>query len=75
MLSGRTRSGKRQLDSLYSHTTFCARTKDGWGVKGSSLLLFRTEELRRYLIFAYANWPGGLFASPSMAGTRPGEND
>eukprot|EP00912_Choanoflagellata_sp_UC4_P000890 UC4_evm3s547 len=46
--------------------------KYGWGAKGSSILLWRSSEFRRFMIFAYADWPGGLFASPSMAGSRPG---
>lgn len=25
-------------------------------------------------MFAYTDWPGGLFGSPSMSGTRPGGN-
>jgi glutamate/tyrosine decarboxylase-like PLP-dependent enzyme len=33
--------------------------KYGWGVKGSSVILFRNAELRSHLIFAYAEWPGG----------------
>lgn len=46
--------------------------KYGWGVKGASCVLFRNKSLRKYMIFAYSKWPGGLFVSPSMAGTRPG---
>eukprot|EP00045_Choanoeca_perplexa_P012944 m.144066 g.144066 ORF g.144066 m.144066 type:complete len:538 (+) comp16186_c0_seq2:2741-4354(+) len=46
--------------------------KYGWGAKGASCALFRNAELRSHLIYAYTEWPGGLFASPSFAGTRPG---
>ena len=46
--------------------------KYGYAAKGVSVLLYRDEELRRSQYFAYAEWPGGLFASPSMTGTRPG---
>jgi sphinganine-1-phosphate aldolase len=46
--------------------------KYGLGIKGASVVLYRDEALRRYQIFAYAEWPGGLFGSPSMAGSRPG---
>ena len=41
-------------------------------LQGASVVLYRSAELRRYQIFAYAEWPGGLFGSPSMAGSRPG---
>jgi glutamate/tyrosine decarboxylase-like PLP-dependent enzyme len=46
--------------------------KYGYAAKGASLVLYRTAELRRYQFFTYADWCGGLYASPSMAGTRPG---
>ena len=38
------------------------------------MVLYRNTEIRQFQIFAYAAWPGGLFGSPSMAGTRPGGN-
>jgi sphinganine-1-phosphate aldolase len=37
-------------------------------------VLYRSADIRRYQIFSYADWPGGLFGSPGMAGTRPGGN-
>lgn len=46
--------------------------KYGYAAKGASLVLYRTPELRRYQFFTYADWCGGIYASPSMAGTRPG---
>ncbi len=46
--------------------------KYGYAAKGVSVLLYRDEEIRRSQYFAYTDWPGGLFASPSMTGTRPG---
>lgn len=46
--------------------------KYGYSSKGASVILYRNEELRSYQYFAYASWPGGLFGSPSMAGSRPG---
>lgn len=36
--------------------------------------MYRSADIRRYQIFAYSDWPGGLFGSPSMSGTRPGGN-
>ena len=30
----------------------------GFGPKGSSVVLYRTAELRKYQFFAYPNWPG-----------------
>lgn len=46
--------------------------KYGYAAKGVSVLLYRNEEIRRSQYFAYADWPGGLFVSPTMTGTRPG---
>ncbi|KAK3283588.1 hypothetical protein CYMTET_8725 [Cymbomonas tetramitiformis] len=46
--------------------------KYGYGPKGTSVILYRDTDYRKYQYFAYAQWPGGLFGSPSMAGSRPG---
>jgi glutamate/tyrosine decarboxylase-like PLP-dependent enzyme len=46
--------------------------KYGYAAKGASLILYRTPELRRHQFFTYSDWCGGIYASPSMAGTRPG---
>jgi len=46
----------------------------GYVNKGASVILYRNAELRKFQYFAYSAWPGGLFGSPSMAGTRPGGN-
>jgi glutamate/tyrosine decarboxylase-like PLP-dependent enzyme len=34
--------------------------------------MYRGAELRRYQFFTVADWPGGLYCSPSFAGSRPG---
>lgn len=44
--------------------------KYGYSSKGASVVVYRTEELRSYQYFAYAEWPGGLFGSPSLAGNN-----
>ena len=46
--------------------------KYGYASKGASVLVWRNEMLRSFQYFAYSNWPGGLFCSPSMSGSRPG---
>jgi glutamate/tyrosine decarboxylase-like PLP-dependent enzyme len=40
--------------------------------KGVSAVMYRDNGLRQYQIFAYADWPGGVYATPCMAGARPG---
>ena len=46
--------------------------KYGFAPKGNSVVLYRTAELRRYQYYVCPNWSGGVYASPSMAGSRPG---
>jgi glutamate/tyrosine decarboxylase-like PLP-dependent enzyme len=46
--------------------------KYGFGLKGSSVLLYRTAELRRRQYFAVTDWPGGMYSSPGMSGSRSG---
>jgi sphinganine-1-phosphate aldolase len=46
--------------------------KYGYAAKGASVVLYRNRELRLHQLFAYPDWPGGAFISPSMTGTRPG---
>jgi sphinganine-1-phosphate aldolase len=46
--------------------------KYGFGLKGSSVLLYRSPELRRLQYFIVADWPGGAYTSPGMSGSRSG---
>jgi sphinganine-1-phosphate aldolase len=46
--------------------------KYGYGAKGASVLLWRSMDLMRHQFFIATDWPGGIYASPSMPGTRPG---
>ncbi len=46
--------------------------KYGYAPKGTSVVLYRGRELRRYQYFKAADWPGGLYFSPTFAGSRPG---
>lgn len=46
--------------------------KYGYAAKGTSTVLYRGEELRRYQYFTTTDWPGGLYFSPTFAGSRPG---
>lgn len=46
--------------------------KYGYAAKGTSVVLYRTEELRHYQYFTTTEWPGGLYFSPTLAGSRPG---
>jgi glutamate/tyrosine decarboxylase-like PLP-dependent enzyme len=46
--------------------------KYGYCFKGVSTVLYRDRDLYQRQIFMYDAWPGGLYASASAAGTRPG---
>lgn len=46
--------------------------KYGYCAKGASTVLYRSDELRSYMIFDCDNWPGGRMVTPTLAGTRPG---
>ncbi|RMZ43950.1 hypothetical protein AFCA_012625 [Aspergillus flavus] len=46
--------------------------KYGFAPKGSSVLLYRNRSYRNYQYFLFPDWSGGAYASPSMAGSRPG---
>lgn len=46
--------------------------KFGYAAKGTSVVLYRGAELRRHQFFTFTDWPGGLYATPTLAGSRPG---
>lgn len=46
--------------------------KYGYAAKGASAVLYRSAALRRFQFFVTTDWPGGIFGSTTMAGTRPG---
>lgn len=50
----------------------CDTHKYGFAPKGNSTLLYRTAELRTYQYYVCPDWAGGVYASPGMAGSRPG---
>jgi sphinganine-1-phosphate aldolase len=50
----------------------CDTHKYGYAAKGTSVVLYRTTELRHHQYFTVTDWPGGLYASPTFAGSRPG---
>ncbi|KAK8861729.1 hypothetical protein IAR55_002552 [Kwoniella newhampshirensis] len=50
----------------------CDTHKYAFCPKGSSVIMYRSAELRRYQYYVITDWAGGVYASPSMAGSRPG---
>jgi sphinganine-1-phosphate aldolase len=50
----------------------CDTHKYGFAPKGNSTVLYRSAELRTYQYFISPDWSGGVYASPGIAGSRPG---
>ena len=46
--------------------------KFGYAAKGTSVVLYRGRKLRSWQYFTATEWPGGLYFSPTLAGSRPG---
>ncbi|MFQ5665261.1 MAG: aminotransferase class V-fold PLP-dependent enzyme [Candidatus Binatia bacterium] len=45
--------------------------KYGYCTKGASVIAHRTHTTLQHQMFLYDQWPGGLYGSAAMAGTRP----
>jgi len=46
--------------------------KYGFAARGASTIMYRRKEYRRHQYFMKEDWPGGLYGSPTLAGSRPG---
>ncbi len=44
----------------------------GYAPKGSSLILYRSREHIHHQFYVNSDWSGGVFISPTMAGSRSG---
>merc|ERR1712071_736437 len=52
----------------------CDIHKFGCTPKGTSVVLFKTKELRAFSFYAFSDWPGGLYSTVGPPGSRPGAN-
>lgn len=50
----------------------CDPHKFCYGPKGLSTIMFRNKELRRLTWFAASAWPGGMYMTPTLSGSRSG---
>ncbi|RLN54909.1 hypothetical protein BBJ28_00020288 [Nothophytophthora sp. Chile5] len=50
----------------------CDTHKYGYAAKGTSVVLYKNADIRRFQYFSYPDWTGGLYATPTLAGSRPG---
>ncbi|MGD9077927.1 MAG: aspartate aminotransferase family protein [Desulfobacterales bacterium] len=46
--------------------------KYAYAPKGVSTVMYRNRDFRKFQIFAYAEWSGGVYATPCLAGARSG---
>lgn len=46
--------------------------KYGYSLKGTSTVLFRNEQLRRFQYFGQVDWPGGVYISTGFNGSKSG---
>lgn len=46
--------------------------KYGLAPKGTSIVLYRNHDIRKHQFVAVTEWSGGLYVSPTIAGSRPG---
>ncbi|MEO8456632.1 MAG: aspartate aminotransferase family protein [Chloroflexota bacterium] len=46
--------------------------KYGFAARGASTIMYRDNAYRRHQFFTQTDWPGGLYGSPTMTGSRPG---
>jgi len=52
----------------------CDTHKYGYTPKGTSVIMFKSEKLRCYSFYSLTTWPGGIYATATPAGSRPGVN-
>ncbi|KAH9579815.1 Pyridoxal phosphate-dependent decarboxylase [Trypanosoma melophagium] len=53
-------------------TISCDTHKYGYAPKGTSTVLYRTMELRSFQFCCVTDWPGGIYCSPAVSGSKPG---
>ncbi|PFX17489.1 Sphingosine-1-phosphate lyase 1 [Stylophora pistillata] len=50
----------------------CDTHKYGFSPKGSSVIMYSNKHLRHFQYFVAPDWQGGIYACPSIPGSRPG---
>ncbi|KFD55255.1 hypothetical protein M513_03896 [Trichuris suis] len=50
----------------------CDTHKYGYATKGTSVIMYRSRHYMRQQYFSQPNWPGGIYATPTFAGSRSG---
>jgi sphinganine-1-phosphate aldolase len=50
----------------------CDTHKYGYTPKGSSVIMYKNKDYRKYQYFSAIEWTGGIYVSPTFAGSRAG---
>ncbi|ODV69386.1 PLP-dependent transferase [Hyphopichia burtonii NRRL Y-1933] len=50
----------------------CDTHKYGFAPKGSSIIMYRNSKIRECQYYVLSDWTGGMYGSPTLAGSRPG---
>ncbi|ODV59155.1 sphinganine-1-phosphate aldolase DPL1 [Ascoidea rubescens DSM 1968] len=50
----------------------CDTHKYGFAPKGSSIIMYKNKKLRECQYYVSTDWVGGIYGSPTIAGSRPG---
>jgi sphinganine-1-phosphate aldolase len=50
----------------------CDTHKYAYASKGTSVVLYRNKTIRHFQYFVYPDWSGGLYITPTLAGSRAG---
>ncbi|ODQ81178.1 hypothetical protein BABINDRAFT_160571 [Babjeviella inositovora NRRL Y-12698] len=50
----------------------CDTHKYGFAPKGSSVIMYRDNKMRECQYYVNVEWSGGVYGSPTLAGSRPG---
>ena len=46
--------------------------KYGYSMKGSSIILYKNEGIRKYQYFINSDWNGGIYGTPTISGSKSG---
>jgi sphinganine-1-phosphate aldolase len=73
-LSGLNRASITPFDFRVPGVTSisCDPHKYGFAPKGSSVVMYSSNALRQYQYFVSTEWSGGIYATPTIMGSRPG---
>ena len=67
-----TKTGKFDFQLPGVTSISCDPHKFAQTPKGVSVLLFKNSEYRSYAFYSSSSWIGGLYATPTIAGSRSG---